>query len=137
MEEKSKCCAGGDVRVVLACSGGSNVGQITNEVAKALDEAGSAKFFCLAGVGAHLSGMVASVRGSDKVLVLDGCSVSCAKKCVDQAGIQSYEYLVMTDLGIEKNHTFRLGADDIDRGLIAATAKLGVSAGETSEVKRG
>ena len=35
-DEKSRCCKG-DVKLVLACSGGSNVGQITNEVAKKLE----------------------------------------------------------------------------------------------------
>jgi len=123
-EDQSGCCGAGQVNIVLACSGGSNVGQITNEVAKRLDEAGDAKFFCLAGVGGRVSGMVASVKGSDKVLVLDGCPVACAKKCVDAAGIESYEYLVVTELGIEKKHAFDLGPEELGKTLAAARDKL-------------
>lgn len=123
-EDQASCCEAGQVNIALACSGGSNVGQITNEVAKTLDEAREAKFFCLAGVGGHISGMVASVKGSDKLLVLDGCPVGCAKKCVDEAGIAGYEYLVVTELGIEKRHYFELDGEDLAKAVSAARNKL-------------
>ena len=110
------CCSGSIVSI-LACSGGSNVGQITNEVAKRLDINGFGKFFCLAGVGGHISGMVASVEGSDKVLVLDGCPVACGKKTMEAANLADYEYLVVTDLGIEKKHDFDLLETDIQTVL--------------------
>ncbi len=108
------CCCCGDVKTILACSGASNVGQITNEVAKRLDIEKQGKFFCLAGVGGHVSGMVASVEGADKVLVVDGCPVACAKLAMDAAGLSGYEYVVVTDLGIEKNHDFALSESDIE-----------------------
>ena len=125
-KKQATCCEVGRVNTVLACSGASNVGQITNEVAKKLDEAGEANFFCLAGVGGHISGMVASVKGTDLVLVLDGCPVACAKKCMDEAGISGYEYLVVTELGIEKKHTFDLGESEMERTLAAARGKLAI-----------
>jgi uncharacterized metal-binding protein len=128
MTEKRSCCCSVDTAVTLACSGGSNVGQITNEVAKRLCAEGLANFFCLAGVGGHVSGMVASVKGSDKVLVLDGCPVGCAKKCMDAAGIAGYEYLVVTDLGIEKEKTFDLAEAEVERVAAEARAKLGAAA---------
>lgn len=121
---QDNCCCGGGVRTILACSGASNVGQITNEVAKRLDGEKQGRFFCLAGVGGHISGMVASVDGSDKVLVIDGCPVACARLTMEEAGLNSYEYVVVTDLGIEKNHDFALDAADIERTLIACRHKL-------------
>lgn len=102
---KKDCCCGG-TNIILACSGGSNVGQISNEVAKELDMEGAGKFFCLAGVGGHISGMVESVKVADKVVVIDGCPVACSKKCVEAADITNYEYVVVTELGIEKKHDF-------------------------------
>jgi uncharacterized metal-binding protein len=123
--EKRECCGcGDDVRLVLACSGGSNVGQITNEVAKRLDVDGQARMYCLAGAGGHISGMVASIQGAKKVLVLDGCPVQCGKMVMDQAGIDDYEYLVVTELGVEKAHDFRLDTNDVDRVTAASRAKL-------------
>ena len=82
---------------------------------------------CLAGVGGHVSGMVASVKGSDKVLVLDGCPVGCAKKCVEEARIEGYEYVVVTELGIEKKHTFDLDPEELGTTSSAARDKLGVA----------
>lgn len=126
---QGSCCCGGGVRTILACSGASNVGQITNEVAKRLDVEKQGRFFCLAGVGGHISGMVASVDGSDKVLVIDGCPVACAKLTMDEAGLNGYEYVVVTDLGIEKNHDFTLDAVDIERTLSACRDKLSAASG--------
>ncbi len=122
MAQDNCCC--GSTNLILACSGASNVGQITNEVAKKLDIDKQGRFFCLAGVGGHISGMVASVDGSDKVLVIDGCPVACAKQTMDEAGLNDYEYVVVTDLGIEKNHDFELDSADVDNALEACRRKL-------------
>lgn len=121
---QDNCCCGGGVRTILACSGASNVGQITNEVAKRLDVEKQGRFFCLAGVGGHISGMIASVDGSDKVLVIDGCPVACAKLTMGEAGLDGYDYVVVTDLGIEKNHDFALDAADVERTLSACRDRL-------------
>ncbi len=121
---KDNCCCSGGTTTILACSGGSNVGQITNEVAKRLDVAGVGKFFCLAGVGGQISGMLASVEGSDRVLVIDGCPVACAKKILAAADLDGYNYVVVTDLGIEKAHDFTLSEQDIERVMSACKASL-------------
>ena len=123
MADDSKCCSG-EVTIVMACSGGSNVGQITNEVGKMLDKQGVATLFCLAGVGGHIPGMVASVEGADKVLVIDGCQVKCGKECMDKAGLTGYDHLVVTELGIKKAHTFDLEPADIDCVMKASLEKL-------------
>lgn len=118
---EAKCSCEGDVLTVLACAGASNVGQLTNEVAKRLDESGAAKYFCLAGVGGHVDGMIASVKGADKVLVIDGCKVACAKKAMEAAEIRDFKYLVVTDLGVKKEHSFQLATEDITK--VEAKAK--------------
>ena len=122
MAQNDCCC--GSTSLILACSGASNVGQITNEVAKKLDIEKQGRFICLAGVGGHISGMVASVDGSDTVLVIDGCPVACAKRTMDEAGLNGYEYVVVTDLGIEKNHDLALDAADIDKTLESCRERL-------------
>jgi len=127
MLNEESCCAG-DAKTLLSCSGGSNVGQIANEVAKRIESVGLAKFFCLAGIGGHVSGMVASVEGAQRVLVIDGCPVACGKKCVKEAGLKEYEYLVVTELGIEKNRNFDLPASDVEKAMAAANDKLGAPA---------
>lgn len=120
----AKCSCEAGVKVVLPCSGASNVGQISNEAAKRLDVEGTAKFFCTAGLGGHVSGMIASAKGVDKVLVLDGCPVGCAKACADGAGLTNYEHMVVTELGVAKKHDFHLPDDDIRRTVDRCREKL-------------
>ena len=56
------CCTTAVPIMILACAGGSNVGQLSNQAAVELTEEGLGKLFCLAGIGANLSGFVQSAR---------------------------------------------------------------------------
>ncbi len=120
----AQCSCKSEKLIVLACAGASNVGQISNEAAKRLDAGGDAKFACLAGVSGAISGIVASVKGADKLLVIDGCPVACAKKTVDAAGISGYRHQVVTDTGTTKVHAFQLEEADIQKTVDACRAKL-------------
>ena len=123
--EKDPClCGGGEM--VLACSGGSNVGQITNEVAKLLDSGNDAVFSCLAGVGGGISGFKESAKGAEMVLVIDGCQLCCGKACMENAGLTGYEHIVVTDFDVEKTHEITVCPDEIERVISAAKQKLGV-----------
>jgi uncharacterized metal-binding protein len=51
-----ECCVPGGNVMILACSGGSNVGQLANQAAVELTQEGFGKMYCLAGIGGHLSG---------------------------------------------------------------------------------
>jgi uncharacterized metal-binding protein len=104
MEEKKKClCGSSDVRVV-ACSGASNVGQIANQAALELAKEKVAGFFCLAGVGAHIEGMVKSAKEVGLMVAIDGCPVQCAAKTLQHAEIEPAIQVIVTELGIEKSH---------------------------------
>lgn len=46
-------------------------------------------------------------------LVIDGCQVGCAKAILEKAHIPMENYLVLTDLGIEKDKDFDLKPEDI------------------------
>ena len=100
--------------LIFACSGGSNVGQITNEAAKKLDQEGVGKFFCLIGVGAGIEGMLVNARGADRIIALDGCSVACAKVALENADLPISTYVVATDEGIQKGHHFSISAEEIE-----------------------
>jgi len=107
MEEKKCLCGPSDVRVV-ACSGASNVGQIANQAALELAKEKVAGFFCLAGVGAHINGMVESGKEADLMISIDGCPVQCAAKTLQHAEIEPAIQLIVTELGIEKSHDIAL-----------------------------
>jgi len=108
MEEKKNClCGSSDVRVV-ACSGASNVGQIANQAALELAKSKVAGFFCLAGVGGHIKGMVKSAKEADLMVAIDGCPVQCAAKTLQHAEIEPAIQVIVTELGIEKSHDITL-----------------------------
>ena len=117
----SDCCAPVKDAVILACSGGSNVGQITNEAAKALDQLGQGRFFCGIGIGAGLPKFIETARDATCVAI-DGCEVACMKKALENAGLTPDVYVVVTDLGIEKGHHFDIPSEQVAEvaGLAAA-----------------
>jgi len=103
MAEQTCACAGSSV-LVFPCSGGSNVGQIANAAAVELARQGVAKMYCLAGVAAHIPGMVDSAGGAELRIAIDGCGVACARKALEHAGISVDHAVVVTELGIAKSY---------------------------------
>jgi len=106
-------CKAEDI-IFLPCSGGSNCGQITNQVAVKLDEEGVGRIYCLAGIGAHVDGMVESSKGVKRIVALDGCQVACAKETIEHAGLKVTDWICVTEEGIEKNHQFKLAPEEIN-----------------------
>jgi uncharacterized metal-binding protein len=99
--------------MILACSGGSNVGQLSNQAAVELTQEGFGKMFCLAGIGGHLGGFVQSAKDVPQMVAIDGCAVGCAKAILEQAQVPVKNYIVITELGLEKNKNFNLKPEDI------------------------
>jgi len=91
-------------KIVVACSGACDLGEITDIVARRLRTNGVYKMNCLAAVGAGIKTTIEAFQVAE-VLVLDGCAVNCGKKMFDSAGIQDYSYLRLTDLGYSKGKT--------------------------------
>ena len=112
---EDKCLCEPSEILVFPCSGGSNVGQIANQAGAKLDQDGVGRMFCLAGVGAHVSGMIESTRAGKMIVAIDGCSVACAKKTLEHAEFKVDEYVQVTDLGIEKKHNFTFPSSDTEK----------------------
>jgi uncharacterized metal-binding protein len=107
------CCAQNDKIMLLSCSGGSNVGQLSNQAVVELTREGVGTMYCLAGIGGRLSGFVRSAMDVKNLVTIDGCPLGCARAVLEGAGVQVREYLVVTDLGIEKNKDFNLKHKDL------------------------
>ena len=97
------CCAT-ETKLIYACSGAADVGEIADQVARRLRAEGFAKMTCLAGIGAGLSGYVQSAKGVDENITIDGCSVACAKKALENIGVTPTAY-ILTDLGLVKGES--------------------------------
>ena len=97
------CC--GAPALIFPCSGGSDVGALTDQAARQLTTAGIGKMYCLAGVGGRVSGILASTQGADKILAIDGCPLNCAKATLEQAGFTNFNHLNLTALGMPKGQS--------------------------------
>ena len=100
----SECCGGGKTRLLYSCSGCSDVGEIADKTARKLTKEGFGKITCLAGVGAHLSGFVASAKGADETITIDGCPVACAKKNLEHIEVSPKSF-ILTEMGLVKGKT--------------------------------
>jgi uncharacterized metal-binding protein len=120
------CSCGGDAKVTLIfpCSGASNVGQLTNELAVRMTREGLGAMSCLAGVGAHISGFVVSAKDCDQLVVLDGCPVRCAAKLFEHVGIQPHVSLQLTEHGFKKQPGVPVLPEEVDRALALVTEQL-------------
>lgn len=108
-------CESNENVMILACSGASNLGQLSNRAAVELTQEGFGKMFCLAGIGGDLSGFVQSAKDSPRMIAIDGCDVGCAKAILERTEVPLKDYIVLTTLGIEKNKDFDLKDLDVQR----------------------
>lgn len=83
--------------------------------------------FCLAGVSSNHSGFIASAKGADRLLVLDGCNLDCARKTLAEKGItENIIHVRVTDLGFVKGKS-PARVERIDAGVTGLGRRLTVS----------
>ncbi len=99
------CGCGSRPRLIFACSGAADVGQLSDLAARKLGAEGAGKMFCLAGVGGRVSGIVASTEAAASILAIDGCPLDCAKHTLQEAGFKEFEHVRVTDLGLKKDNS--------------------------------
>jgi len=98
------CCVPAS-KLIFACSGSADVGKICDLAARKLSEDRVGKMYCLAGVGGRVKTIMDGTRSAQAILVLDGCALQCARNTMEQAGFKKFEYLCLTDMGMEKGKT--------------------------------
>ncbi len=99
------CGCGAAVKLIFACSGAADVGEIADRAARKMTREGKGKMFCLAGIGGRVSGIMATTQAAQKILALDGCPLDCVRHSLEQAGFGQFEHLCITDMGMEKGKT--------------------------------
>lgn len=105
--------------LIFPCSGASDVGELSDRVARKMAKCGQAKIFCLAGIGAHIPGMIESTKAANKIVTIDGCQVLCAKKTLEHAGFQSIAFN-LKEMGFEKGKT-KVDESSIEKALSQMT----------------
>ncbi len=127
MSEKTESpgCAACDVAptLIFACSDAADVGRLADLAARELTAEGVGKMFCLAGIGGRVSGIMESTRSARAILAIDGCPLDCAKKTLEQAGFADFEFVRLSDLGLEKGKS-PIAAETISKVVGAGKARL-------------
>ncbi|MHC4258905.1 MAG: putative zinc-binding protein [Planctomycetota bacterium] len=103
-EENSHLCNSSHV-LIFACSGAADVGAISDRAARTMTQQGVGKMFCLAGIGGRANGIMKTAESADRLLAIDGCPMNCAKRCLEQAGFNTFAHLQVADLGLKKGES--------------------------------
>lgn len=134
--KKACICKPSEIMVFACSGGGANVGQISNSAALEITRKGKAKMYCLAGLGGHVPGIIEAAKQARKVIVVDGCPVSCAKKMVEHVGIDISDYIIVTEEGIEKTPgRFEITGEEVQR--IARQIESAIGLEKSDPVKEG
>lgn len=110
---KENCCSGGP-KLIFACSGAADVGEIADRAARKMTKNGAGRIFCLIGVGGRVGPIMKKTQEASKILAIDGCELDCAKNCLEKAGFAEFEHLRVTDSGLEKGKT-EITDENIDK----------------------
>jgi uncharacterized metal-binding protein len=97
-------CTGGP-KLIFACSGAADVGEISDRAARNMSRDGAGKMFCMAGVAGRIPGIMKTTQAASKILAIDGCELDCVKSCLQQAGFGQFEHFRVTDLGLQKGNS--------------------------------
>jgi uncharacterized metal-binding protein len=88
--------------VVYACSGCSDAGEIADRIARQLTREGVAQMSCLAGIGGRVKSLLLKAENAERILVVDGCPLNCARHTLELAGFTKFDHLELHKLGIRK-----------------------------------
>jgi len=92
-------------KLVFSCCGAADVGELSDRVARQLNREGTAKMYCLTGIGAGIQSFTDYSKTASTILAIDGCPVDCTKKLLEKAGFIDFAFLRITDLGYTKGKT--------------------------------
>ena len=91
---------------IVSCSGASNTGKFTDEIARRMAAKDVANMVCLAKIAISDTALIKKTKEQpDKIIVLDGCPFNCAEKILAKEGITNIVHLNTTDFEIKKGVT--------------------------------
>ena len=105
MSAHRSCSCSTAPKLIFACSGAADVGQLSDLAARRLTQQGVGKMSCLAGVGGRVAGIMKSAQAAAAILAIDGCPLNCVKECLQLGGITHFEHLQLADLGLVKGQS--------------------------------
>ncbi len=93
-----------DLPLVYSCSGCSSAAQMANDLAVRLDRERRAEMSCIAGVGGDVPPLVNTATDDRPTLVIDGCPLECARKCLAQHDVTPDRHVNLAEQGVPKEY---------------------------------
>ncbi|MCT4614355.1 MAG: putative zinc-binding protein [Marinifilaceae bacterium] len=100
-ENKKNCSCDTGNKIVMSCSGASDLGCISDKVARMLQVSNKRKMNCIAKAGLGMEKVIEQLKTKD-ILIIDGCKLSCGQKIMEKNGITNYKHIAITELGLIK-----------------------------------
>ena len=79
--------------VIYACSGCSDAGELADRVARQLSREGIGEMSCLAGIGGRVKPLMMKGQKAQRIIVIDGCPLNCARHTLRLAGMTNVEHV--------------------------------------------
>lgn len=108
---------------VYSCSGCSDAGELADRIARQLSREGAAQMSCLAGIGGRVKSLVSKAEAAERIIVVDGCPLSCGKRTFELAGFKNVEQLALHHLGLRKG-SCPVSEENIAKGVAAAKTMI-------------
>jgi uncharacterized metal-binding protein len=111
------------MKVLITCSGLSNTGRLTTQVATILISRHPTDFTWIK-ASTEPENISKAAIDADLIVIIEGCSDRCASKKITDLGIKGDFFLVATELGIEKNGMADVQWNDVEKMLGAVKEQL-------------
>ena len=103
--------------LVYACAGCSNAGKLTYDLARALEERGTAEMSCLAGVAARKPNFLKQLRGRGKTILFSTHIMREVEKLCDRVAIMARGKIVACGTLEDLRHMYK--QDDLEELFFA------------------
>ena len=100
MNSNPQCTCSSAPKLIFPCSGASDVGGLSDRVARQMTLDQTGKMYCLAGIGGRVRTIMETTKDAAKILVIDGCPQECARKTMEEAGFTGFQHLKLASLGL-------------------------------------
>ncbi len=121
--------------LVYACSGASNLGQLTNEIAVRLDRAGLAEMSCAEAVGIETGPPHVAAQSGRPVVAISGCPLACADRLLAEHGVKVARSVQLENRGVLKAKHVSVGREESERIYEEVVSELGVALEATPDMQ--
>jgi uncharacterized metal-binding protein len=89
----------------FACSGASDVGGLTDQTARKLTREKAGSMYCTAAVAAGVHTALERSMEACAVVAIDGCNQCCARKILQNAGLEDFAHVDLGALSLVKGES--------------------------------